>query len=217
MLEQRDALAAHLGRGFAGRAGRARSTEMRQLRCCTDGGPSGCSLADECAASVHIAGYRKSRSIWWFIADQSREAADEWNGNHCHLWSSRKAPTDGNQAPGCNVLACSLLDGCGIPDYVIAYRPETVPLQVVAVLHSKRDLRTALGELRVQTIRAQSRSGASADTTQPIPPLGSLMLVNEPHRCSEISEHSTPFAFSLVISAWMSSHIRNSSCFRFVS
>ena len=30
------------------------------------------------------------------------------------------------------------------PNYVIVYRPDTVPLQVVAVLHGKRDLREAL-------------------------------------------------------------------------
>jgi plasmid stabilization system protein ParE len=30
------------------------------------------------------------------------------------------------------------------PNYVIVYRPETAPLQVVAVLHGKRDLREVL-------------------------------------------------------------------------
>jgi plasmid stabilization system protein ParE len=30
------------------------------------------------------------------------------------------------------------------PSYVIAYRPETVPLQVVAILHGKRDLKEVL-------------------------------------------------------------------------
>jgi plasmid stabilization system protein ParE len=30
------------------------------------------------------------------------------------------------------------------PNYVIVYRPETVPLQVVAVLHGKRDLKEVL-------------------------------------------------------------------------
>jgi antitoxin ParD1/3/4 len=32
------------------------------------------------------------------------------------------------------------------PNYVIVYRPETNPLQVVAVLHGKRDLREVLEE-----------------------------------------------------------------------
>jgi plasmid stabilization system protein ParE len=32
------------------------------------------------------------------------------------------------------------------PNYVIVYRPETDPLQVVAVLHGKRDLKGALEE-----------------------------------------------------------------------
>ena len=31
------------------------------------------------------------------------------------------------------------------PNYVIVYRPETAPLQVVAVLHGKRDLKEVLG------------------------------------------------------------------------
>ena len=30
------------------------------------------------------------------------------------------------------------------PNYVIVYRPETVPLQVIPVLHSKRGLKQAL-------------------------------------------------------------------------
>jgi plasmid stabilization system protein ParE len=30
------------------------------------------------------------------------------------------------------------------PNYVIVYRPETAPLQVVAVLHGKRDLKEVL-------------------------------------------------------------------------
>lgn len=30
------------------------------------------------------------------------------------------------------------------PNYVIVYRPETVPLQVVAILHAKRDLKEVL-------------------------------------------------------------------------
>ena len=30
------------------------------------------------------------------------------------------------------------------PNYVIVYRPETAPLQVIAVLHGKRDLKEIL-------------------------------------------------------------------------
>jgi len=32
------------------------------------------------------------------------------------------------------------------PNYVIVYRPETVPLQVIAVLHGRRDLKSILDE-----------------------------------------------------------------------
>jgi hypothetical protein len=37
-----------------------------------------------------------------------------------------------------------LLDRQKFPNYAIVYRPETVPLQVVVVLHSKRDLKEVL-------------------------------------------------------------------------
>ena len=30
------------------------------------------------------------------------------------------------------------------PNYVVVYRPETTPLQVIAVLHGRRDLKTVL-------------------------------------------------------------------------
>lgn len=32
------------------------------------------------------------------------------------------------------------------PNFVIAYRPETMPLRVVAVLHAKRDMKRALAQ-----------------------------------------------------------------------
>lgn len=33
------------------------------------------------------------------------------------------------------------------PNYIIVYRPETKPLQVIAALHGKRDLKAILEEL----------------------------------------------------------------------
>jgi plasmid stabilization system protein ParE len=53
-------------------------------------------------------------AIWRFIAEDNREAADR-----------------------VETLA-------KFPNYAIVYRPETVPLQVVAVLHGKRDPREVL-------------------------------------------------------------------------
>jgi len=32
------------------------------------------------------------------------------------------------------------------PNYVIVYRPDAAPLQVIAVLHGKRDLKEVLGK-----------------------------------------------------------------------
>jgi hypothetical protein len=48
---------------------------------------------------------------------------------------------DGNHAAGHYAAAGALLDRHEIPHYVIDYRPDVAPLQVIAVLHSKRDLK----------------------------------------------------------------------------
>jgi plasmid stabilization system protein ParE len=34
------------------------------------------------------------------------------------------------------------------PNFIVVYRPETRPLQVVAVLHGKRDMEAVLDEFR---------------------------------------------------------------------
>jgi plasmid stabilization system protein ParE len=46
-------------------------------------------------------------AIWWFIADDNRDAADR-------------------------------------VEIVIVYRPETAPLEIIAILHGRRDLTAAL-------------------------------------------------------------------------
>ena len=66
------------------------------------------------------------------------------NGDCRHLWPAGETSPDGNQETGYNATAGAFLDRHEIPDYVIVYRPETVPLQVVAVLHGKRDLKEVL-------------------------------------------------------------------------
>jgi antitoxin ParD1/3/4 len=87
-------------------------------------------------------------SIWWFIADQSREAADrvelEITATCGRL---ARHPLMGTKRQDVTSLPVRFWTVAEFPNYVIVYRPETVPLQVVAVLHSKRDLRTVLGEL----------------------------------------------------------------------
>src|ERR1039458_7682279 len=46
-----------------------------------------------------------------------------------------------NQAAGHNAAAGAVPDRHEFPNRVIVYHPETVPLQVVAVLHGKRKLK----------------------------------------------------------------------------
>ena len=55
-----------------------------------------------------------------------------------------KHPLIGTQRQDITPLAVRFWTVTKFPNYVIVYRPETVPLQVVAVLHGKRDLKEVL-------------------------------------------------------------------------
>lgn len=61
--------------------------------------------------------------------------------------TSRQASDDGNETAGHYAVASAVLDGHEIPNYVIVYRPET-PLQVIAVLNGKRNMKKVLEERR---------------------------------------------------------------------
>ena len=85
--------------------------------------------------------------IWWFIAEDSRDAADRVEleivetcrrlAKHPHMGTKRQDITS---------LPLRFWTVTKFPNYVIVYRPETAPLQVVAVLHGKRDLRAVFEE-----------------------------------------------------------------------
>ncbi len=57
-------------------------------------------------------------------------------------------PLIGTRRPDITRLPVRFLTVARFPNYVIVYRPQTVPLQVIAVLHSKRDLGKVLEERR---------------------------------------------------------------------
>lgn len=83
--------------------------------------------------------------IWWFIAQDSREAADRVEAEivaSCRRLA--KHPLMGVKRQDVTSLSVRFWTVTRFPNYVIVYRPETVPLQVIAVLHGKRDLREAL-------------------------------------------------------------------------
>ena len=84
-------------------------------------------------------------SIWWVIAEDNRDAADRVEREilaTCHRLA--KHPRMGTKRQDITPLTVRFWTVTKFPNYVIVYRPETVPLQVVAVLHGKRDLKEVL-------------------------------------------------------------------------
>jgi antitoxin ParD1/3/4 len=84
-------------------------------------------------------------SIWWFIAEQSRDVADRVESEiitACRRLA--KHPFIGAKRHDITTLPVRFWTVPKYPNYVIVYRPETLPLQVVAVLHGKRDLKGVL-------------------------------------------------------------------------
>ena len=85
-------------------------------------------------------------ALWWFIADDNPEAADRVEMEivaTCRRLA--KHPRMGTKRRDITPLPLRFWTVTRFPNYVIVYRPETVPLQVVAVLHGKRDLKEVLG------------------------------------------------------------------------
>jgi len=83
--------------------------------------------------------------IWWVIAEDNREAADRVEMEilaTCHRLA--KHPRIGTKRQDITPLPVRFWTVTKFSNYVIVYRPETVPLQVIAVLHGKRDLRGVL-------------------------------------------------------------------------
>ena len=84
-------------------------------------------------------------AIWWFIGEDNRDAADRVENEI--LASCRrlaKYPRMGTRREDITPLPVRFRTVTKFSNYVIVYRPETVPLQVVAVLHAKRDLKEVL-------------------------------------------------------------------------
>jgi plasmid stabilization system protein ParE len=84
-------------------------------------------------------------AIWWFIAPDNREAADRVETEiitACRRLAKR--PLIGTKRLDITPLPVRFWTITKYPNYVIVYRPDTRPLQVVAVLHGKRDLKEVL-------------------------------------------------------------------------
>jgi plasmid stabilization system protein ParE len=83
--------------------------------------------------------------IWWFIAGESQDAADRVENEivaACRRLA--KHPLMGARRRDVTSLPVRFWTVSKFPNYVIVYRPETVPLEVVAILHGKRELKGVL-------------------------------------------------------------------------
>ncbi|HWZ45869.1 MAG TPA: type II toxin-antitoxin system RelE/ParE family toxin [Candidatus Saccharimonadales bacterium] len=84
-------------------------------------------------------------AIWLFIAERNRDAADRVEMEILATCGRlAKHPLMGTKRQDITPLAVRFWTLPKFPNYVIVYRPEPVPLQVVAVLHGKRNLKKAL-------------------------------------------------------------------------
>jgi len=84
-------------------------------------------------------------AIWSFIAKNNSEAADRVETEivaSCRRLA--RYPLMGTRRQDVTPLSVRFWTVTKFPNYVIVYRPETVPLQVIAVLHGNRDLKKVL-------------------------------------------------------------------------
>jgi plasmid stabilization system protein ParE len=83
--------------------------------------------------------------IWSYIAAASEDAAnrvEEAIYQACAFLA--EAPMRGHCRPDLTTRALRFWTLTGYPNYSVVYRPDTAPLQVIAVLHGKRNLRRIL-------------------------------------------------------------------------
>jgi antitoxin ParD1/3/4 len=84
-------------------------------------------------------------AIWWFIAQDNSDAADRVETEIMETCRRlAKHPLMGTRRQDVTPLPVRFWTVTRYPNYVIVYRPDTLPLQVVAVLHGKRNLKEAL-------------------------------------------------------------------------
>ena len=84
-------------------------------------------------------------AIWWFIAEDSRDAADRVEMEivaTCRRLA--KHPLIGTKRQDITALPVRFWTLPKFSNYVIVYRPDTATLQIVAILHGKRDLKKVL-------------------------------------------------------------------------
>jgi plasmid stabilization system protein ParE len=83
--------------------------------------------------------------IWSYIADDSGDAADRVGQAIYDAYAFvAGAPMRGHSRPDLTTRPLRFWTLTRYPNYTVVYRPETAPLQVVAVGHGKRNIRRNL-------------------------------------------------------------------------
>lgn len=83
--------------------------------------------------------------IWAYLADNSETTADRVEQaifDACAFLA--EGPLRGHTRPDLTPRPLRFWTLNRYPDYTVVYRPDTAPLQIVAVLHGKRNLRRIL-------------------------------------------------------------------------
>ena len=87
--------------------------------------------------------------IWCYIAGDNEDAVDRVEQaiyDACALVA--QSPMRGHSRPDLTSRSLRFWTLTRYPNYTVVYRPETAPLQVVAVLHGKRNMRRILKQRR---------------------------------------------------------------------
>jgi plasmid stabilization system protein ParE len=82
-----------------------------------------------------------------FLARDSEDAAHRVGREiHNACGSLAAGPLRGHSRPEPTSLELRFRTWTRYPNYTVVYRPQTMPLRIVAVLHGKRDMRRILEE-----------------------------------------------------------------------
>lgn len=90
-------------------------------------------------------------AIWWFIQEDSAEAADQVESeiiSTCRRLAGY--PSIGHKRRDITPLPVLFWTIPKYPNYIIVYRPQTKPLQVIAILHGSRNLKEILKDRQPQ-------------------------------------------------------------------
>ncbi len=81
-------------------------------------------------------------NIWSYIAEDAADRVEQAIYDACAFVA--EAPMRGHSRPDLTTRSLRFWTLTRYPSYAVVYRPETAPLQIVAVIHGKRHIRRIL-------------------------------------------------------------------------